>query len=71
MFTLILVMYVQYSSTSIAITPTLLAEKYKDAAACDSAGQILQVKTAADSPVKSGISDLRVGYICVPTGTVK
>ena len=51
-YTLILVMYVQYSSTSIAISQALLPEHYKDAAACDSAGQILQVKTAARQPAK-------------------
>jgi hypothetical protein len=67
MFTLVLVMYVQYASTTIAVTQTTLPQRYNSAGACDSAGQTLQAKTAADSPVKAGISDLRVGYICVPS----
>jgi hypothetical protein len=71
MYTLILVMYVQYANTSIALSNETLAERYKDVAACDSAGQNLQVKTAKDSPVGVGVADLRVGYICVPSGTIK
>ena len=71
MYTLILVMWVQYANTSIDISQALLPGRYKDNAACESAGQTLFVRNAPDSPAKAGVGDLRVGYICVPAATEK
>jgi hypothetical protein len=70
MFTMIVVMYVQYAGTSISINPMILPERYKDNAACEEAGQKMTPKTNPQSPVNIGIQDLRVGYICVISGTV-
>jgi hypothetical protein len=65
MFTLILVMYVQYGNTSIHIAPTA-AGRYATMEQCDSAGQTMLVKPAPNSPVKPGtVNDLRVGYVCI------
>jgi hypothetical protein len=71
MHTLILVMYVLFNNTTIHVAQSVLPERYKDPAACEAAGQKMQVKTAPKSPAAPGIENLRVGYICIETGTKK
>jgi hypothetical protein len=71
MYTLILIMYVQYAATTINVAQTTLPERYKNGPACETAGNKLNVKTSEHSPVSVGINDIRVGYICVESGTIK
>jgi hypothetical protein len=68
-FTLILVMFVQYANTSIHVEQTTLLERYKGQSACDDAGRLATLKTISNSVAP--VSDMRVGYICVQTGTEK
>ena len=68
MYTMIVVMYVQYAGTSIPVTQTTLLERYKDAQACELAGRTMKKTSVPNVPE---VNDLRVGFLCVESGSIK
>jgi hypothetical protein len=71
MYTLIVLFYVMYGNTTVSISQTVLPERYSNAEACDKAGTGMTAKPAPNAPLKNGINDLRLGYICIESGTAK